>query len=206
MGPRVTAATADTELPELHFSNAGQPMHAASFLNPKNHSKQLMMIRRATQADFDAMWPIFRTVVSTGTTYVFAATTDHQTGFAYWFGDGIVTYVAEAGGRIVGMYKLVANQRDRGSHVANASFMVDPACSGLGLGKVMGLHCISEARKAGYSAVQFNFVVSTNDRAVALWKNLGFAIVGTIPKAFLHQEFGLVDAYVMHRFLDEDHS
>ena len=181
-------------------------MHAVALQNPTNHFKQLMTIRRATQADFDAMWPIFQAVVSTGTTYVFAATTDHQTGFAYWFGDGIVTYVAEAGGRIVGMYKLVANQRDRGSHVANASFMVDPACSGLGLGKAMGLHCISEARKAGYSALQFNFVVSTNDRAVALWQNLGFAIVGTIPKAFLHQELGLVDAYVMHRFLDEDHS
>lgn len=162
-----------------------------------------MKIRRAIHADFDVMWIIFQSVVSTGTTYVFASTTDRNTAFQYWFGDGVVSYVAEDVDRIVGMYKLVANQCDRGSHVANASFMVDPAHSGRGTGKTMGLDCLKEAKKAGYSAMQFNFVVSTNEGAVALWKKLGFAIVGTLPKVFLHQDLGLVDAYVMHRFLDK---
>ena len=90
-----------------------------------------------------------------------------------------------------------------GSHVANASFMVSPEHNGKGIGRSLGLHCLQEARKAGYEAMQFNFVVSTNKAAVALWQKLGFSIVGTLPKVFRHHELGYVDAYVMHRFLTE---
>ena len=149
------------------------------------------------------MWPIFQAVVAPGTTYVFAAETSYQDAFAYWFAPGVTSYVAESGGQIIGMYKVVANQRDLGSHVANASFMVDPGHSGKGAGKEMGLHCLREAKKAGYLAMQFNVVVSTNEAAVSLWQKLGFSIVGTLPKAFLHQSRGYVDAFVMHRFLDD---
>jgi L-amino acid N-acyltransferase YncA len=99
------------------------------------------------------------------------------------------------------MYKVVANQRDRGSHVANASFMVSPGKSGKGVGRRMGLHCLDEARAIGFLAMQFNFVVSSNLRAVRLWQSLGFAIVGTLPRVFRHRDGSLVDAYVMHRFL-----
>ena len=80
--------------------------------------------------------------------------------------------------------------------------MVDPECQGRGIGKAMGLHCLDEARRDGYLAMQFNFVVSTNTPAVKLWQQLGFEIVGTLPKAFRHAELGLVDANVMYRFLE----
>ena len=86
--------------------------------------------------------------------------------------------------------------------MSNVSFMVDPDCQGRGIGKAMGLHCLEEARRDGYLAMQFNFVVSTNVPAVKLWQQLGFEIVGTLPKAFQHAELGLVDTYVMYRFLD----
>ena len=162
-----------------------------------------MNIRLATEDDFEALWPIFRAVVATETTYVFAPDTRREDGFAYWFGPGIATYVAEVDGRIVAMYKLVANHRDLGSHVANASFMVDPRHGGRGVGQALGHHCLREARRAGFLAMQFNLVVSTNQAAVALWQKLGFTIVGTLPKVFRHRERGLVDAYVMHRFLDD---
>lgn len=162
-----------------------------------------MTIRSATPSDFDAIWPIFQAVVAGEDTYVFAADTRREDAFAYWFGPGVRSFVAEAGGRIVGMYKLVANQRDLGAHVANASFMVDPAASGKGIGRAMGRHCLREAKRAGFLAMQFNFVVGTNAGAVALWKKLGFAVVGTLPKAFRHRALGLVDVYVMHRFLDD---
>jgi ribosomal protein S18 acetylase RimI-like enzyme len=99
------------------------------------------------------------------------------------------------------MYKLIPNGPDLGSHVANASFMVDPSAHGQGIGRAMGEHCLAQAKQAGYQAMQFNFVVSTNAAAVELWKKLGFSIVGTLPKAFNHARLGLVDAYVMHRFL-----
>jgi L-amino acid N-acyltransferase YncA len=161
-----------------------------------------MNIRRAEEADFESMWPIFRAVVATGTTYVFDPETSREDAFAYWLAPGVRSYVAEAEGRVVGMYKIVPNQRDLGSHVANASFMVDPGFGGRGAGRELGLHCLREAREAGFLAMQFNLVVSTNEVAVALWKKLGFEIVGTLPKAFRHRELGYVDAYVMYRFLD----
>jgi GNAT superfamily N-acetyltransferase len=162
-----------------------------------------MEIRRAVEAEFAAMWPIFQTVIASGTTYIFSAETSYADGFAFWFGSGATSYVAEDDGRVVGMYKFVANQRDRGSHVANAAFMVDPNSSGRGVGRAMGLHCLREAKRAGFLAMQFNIVVSTNEAAVSLWKKLGFSIVGTLPAVFRHESLGFVDAYVMHRFLDD---
>jgi len=162
-----------------------------------------LKIRPATEADFESMWSIFRDVIATGDTYPFAADTPRADALAYWFGPGVASWVAEAEGRIVGMYKIVQNQRDLGSHVANASFMVAPAYSGKGAGRQMGLHCLREARQSGFRAMQFNFVVSTNSAAVALWRSLGFAIVGTLPEAFRHKDLGYVDAYVMFRSLDD---
>jgi L-amino acid N-acyltransferase YncA len=162
-----------------------------------------MKIRRAVEADFEGMWLIFGAIVAAGTTYVFAPDTPREEAFDYWFGTGVTSFVAEDEGRIVGMYKLVPNQPGLGSHVSNASFMVDPASAGRGVGRSMGLHALREARRAGYLAMQFNFVVSTNGGAVELWKKLGFAIVGTLPRVFRHPELGPVDAYVMHRFLDD---
>lgn len=162
-----------------------------------------MNIRPAIESDFGAMWPIFQEVVRDETTYVFASDTSHEDAFAYWFGPGVTSYVAEDDGQIIGMYKLIANQRDLGAHVANASFMVSSSASGKGVGRQMGEHCLQEAQKAGFKAIQFNFVVSTNQAAVALWQKLGFSIVGTVPKVFRHKSLGYVDAYVMHRFLTD---
>ncbi|MNT27840.1 Mycothiol acetyltransferase [compost metagenome] len=105
--------------------------------------------------------------------------------------------------RLLGMYKLVANQPGHGSHVANASFMVDPAAQGVGVGRLLGVHCMEEARRAGYLAMQFNFVVSTNLAAVTLWKKLGFTVVATLPLAYRHAQLGYVDAYVMYQLLTD---
>ncbi len=115
----------------------------------------------------------------------------------------ITCYVAEADGRVAGMYKLIPNRPDLGSHVSNASFMVHPDAAGRGIGSVMGRHSLEEARRQGYEAMQFNFVVSTNERAVSLWQRLGFHIVGTLPNAFRHGTRGMVDALVMYRRLDD---
>jgi L-amino acid N-acyltransferase YncA len=164
-----------------------------------------MKIRPANTMDFDAMWRIFHAVVATGTSYAFAPDTCREDGLAYFIGPGIASWVAEDEDRVVGMYKLMPNRRGMAlaSHVANASFMVDPGHAGRGVGKALGLHCLREARRAGYLAMQFNSVVSTNTPAVSLWKKLGFEIVGTLPKAFRHRERGLVNVYVMYRFLDD---
>jgi len=147
------------------------------------------------------MLSIFRKVLATGDTYVLTTATADADAFEYWFGADVPSYVAEDAGQVVGTYRVIANQKGRGSHVANASFMVDPETRGRGIGYALGLHCLNEARQAGFQAMQFNMVVSTNAQAVALWKKLGFCIVGRLPLAYRHQELGLVDAYVMHRFL-----
>src|SRR5216110_846970 len=116
----------------------------------------------------------------------------------------IRTYVAKSRGRILGTYILRPNQSGGGSHVANAAFMVAPDARGQGIGREIAEHCLSEARLLGFRAMQFNFVVSTNDSAVRLWQKLGFKIVGTLPSAFHHPEKGYVDVYVMYRSLLED--
>jgi L-amino acid N-acyltransferase YncA len=161
-------------------------------------------IRPASAADFERLWAIFQAVVADEATYAFPADTPRETARDYWLGPGMETFVAEdAAGQVVGMYKLVANQPGLGAHVANASFMVDPAAAGRGIGRALGVDCLRRARAAGFAAMQFNFVVSTNTAAVELWRKLGFTIVGTLPKVFRHRRRGLVDAYVMHRFLDD---
>lgn len=162
-----------------------------------------VLIRPATDRDADAIWKIFHAVVAGRDTYAFSPDTPRSDGVGYWFGPGVTSCVAELDDTVVGMYKLIANRRDLGGHVSNASFMVDPAAAGQGVGRALGTHCLREARAQGYDAMQFNFVVSTNRRAVALWQGLGFRIVGTLPRAFRHGALGLVDAYVMHRFLDD---
>jgi ribosomal protein S18 acetylase RimI-like enzyme len=163
-----------------------------------------MLIRNALESDFAAIWSIFTAVTESGETYVFRPDLDRAAVFAYWFGTGVTTSVAQAEtGEVVGMYKLVANQPDRGSHVANAAFMVAPQYQGRGIGTLMGRHCLEAAQQAGYLALQFNLVVSTNYASIRLWKTLGFAIVGTLPNAFNHKQLGYVDAYVMYRCLDD---
>ena len=160
-----------------------------------------MIIRHARPEDAAAIWRIFQAVVAPGDTYAFTPDTTEQDAVAYFLGPGITSFVAVDDGRVVGIYKLIPNRIGRGSHVSNASFMVDPTAQGRGAGRALGEHCLDEARRQGYEAMQFNFVVSTNTAGVALWKKLGFEIIGTLPKAFDHARLGKVDALVMHRFL-----
>lgn len=161
-------------------------------------------IRPAADADFDAMWNIFRAHVAAGETWPFTPDIEREAGYQYWLGSGASTFVAVLGAvRVLGMYKLGPNQAGRGAHVANASYMVSPAAQGVGVGRLMGEHSLAEARRQGYLAMQFNYVVSTNTAAVKLWKKLGFSIVGTLPKAFRHTRLGYVDAYVMYQLLED---
>jgi ribosomal protein S18 acetylase RimI-like enzyme len=161
----------------------------------------MVEIREATAANRDAIWDIFREVVAARDTYAFDPGMSRQDALGYWFQANTRTYIAESSGRIVGTYILRPNQSGGGSHVANAAFMVAPVARGRGIGRAMAEHCLTEGRRLGFRAMQFNFVVSTNDPAVGLWQKLGFKIVGTLPGAFRHPEKGYVDVYVMFRSL-----
>jgi L-amino acid N-acyltransferase YncA len=161
-------------------------------------------IRLATEADRDAIWEIFHDVIAPGDTYAFDPQMSRQDAVAYWFRSDTHTYVAEQDRHVVGTYILRPNQSGGGSHVANAAFMVALKARGRRIGRAMGEHCLREARRLGFRAMQFNFVVSTNEGAIRLWKQLGFEIVGTLPGAFRDPEKGYVDVYIMFRSLTED--
>jgi len=163
-----------------------------------------LTIREAREGDGDAIWEIFRATVAPGNAFVYDPRTPREEAMAYWFAKGTRTYVAEHDGKIVGSYILRDNRPGLGNHVSNAGFMVDPDERRLGVGYAMGEHALAEARRLGYRAMQFNFVISTNESAVRLWQRLGFRIVGTLPGAFRHAQKGLVDAYVMFRSLEDE--
>lgn len=161
----------------------------------------MITIRKAEETDFDAIWRIFHEVVRRGDTYTYDPETTREQAHSIWMSSEHATYVACVDDRIAGTYILKPNQSGLGSHVANAGYMVGTDVRGKGVGMAMCEHSLEEARRMGFHAMQFNIVVSTNESAVALWKKLGFSIVGTLPQAYRHRELGLVDAYVMHRFL-----
>ena len=164
-------------------------------------SDRPLTIREATDRDRPAIWKIFEATVAPGDSFVYDPNTPREEAEAYWFAKGTRTYVAERDGKVVGSYILRPNRPGLGNHVSNAGFMVAPAARRFGIGLAMGEHALAEARRLGYSAMQFNFVISTNETAVRLWKRLGFRIVGTLPGAFRHSRKGMVDAYVMYRLL-----
>jgi len=158
-------------------------------------------IRPATEADRAAVLAIVRPVLAAGETYAIDPGLDDEAMLAYWFMPAHEVFVAEQDGAILGTYYLMANQRGGGAHVANCGYMTARAAQGKGIARAMCSHSLEQARERGFRAMQFNHVVSTNTRAVALWQSLGFAIVGTLPQAFRHPVHGYVDSYVMFRAL-----
>ncbi len=164
----------------------------------------MITIRKADiTKDYDGIWEIFHQVIASGDTYVIAPDTPKSALTKHWFADYMFTYVALEDGVICGTYIIKPNQIDLGSHIANGSYMVHPAFQGKGIGRILGEHSLQEAKALGFKAMQFNIVVSTNTYAVKLWQKIGFQIMCTLPKAFNHQQLGLVDAYVMYQSLEE---
>jgi ribosomal protein S18 acetylase RimI-like enzyme len=159
------------------------------------------IIRPAAEADVPAVLAIVAPILAAGETYAVANDLDAAGLKAYWFSLAHEVYVAEQDGIILGTYYLMANQQGGGAHVANCGYMTAPAAQGKGIARAMCEHSLVRARERGFRAMQFNHVVSTNTRAVALWQRLGFDIIGTLPRAFNHPAHGYVDSYVMFRSL-----
>lgn len=160
-----------------------------------------MIVRPATAEDAAAIWSIIGPTIRAGETYALDPGMSEATALAYWLGGDRETFVAEQDGVILGTYYLRSNQAGGGRHVANCGYMTAAAVMGKGVARRMCEHSLDHARARGFRAMQFNFVVSTNDRAVRLWQSLGFEIVGRLPQAFRHPREGDVDALVMFRSL-----
>jgi len=169
-------------------------------------------IRKAIEADKTQVWKIIEAVISNGDSYTFAPNSPKETMLDWWFGADKQAYAAFFGDaesrghgdtekEIVGTFFLKANQPDLGSHICNAGYMVSPEAKGQGIGRKMAEFSLLEAKRLGYRAMQFNFVVKSNEIAVKLWLSLGFEIIGEIPEAFQHPEKGLTNALIMYRKL-----
>lgn len=160
-----------------------------------------MQIRPYRPGDADAVWAIVEPVLRAGETYALPRDWSRAEALAYWTMAGHEVFVAEQDGRVLGTYYLQANQQGGGAGVANCGYMTSAEAMGRGVARQMCTHSLEHARTRGFRAMQFNFVVSTNVRAVKLWEAFGFAIVGRLPAAFDHPHAGHVDALVMYRFL-----
>ena len=158
-----------------------------------------MLIREATDDDWPRIYPYWSEIVEAGRTYAFPPGLSLDEARPWWMEPAPgSTVVACADEEILGSAKMGANRPGRGSHVATASFMVDPAHRGRGVGRSLGEYVVDWARSAGFRSMQFNAVVETNTGAVRLWKSLGFEVIGTVPEAFDDAEAGLVGLHVMH--------
>lgn len=160
-----------------------------------------MIIRKATPSDAPAIAAIIMPIIREGKTYALDPDLSEPEALAYWMRHDQETFVAEQDGQVVGTYYMRQNQAGGGRHVCNCGYMTLAAATGRGIARRMCQHSMDEAKSRGYRAMQFNFVISTNERAVRLWQSLGFAIVGRLPAAFRHPVHGYVEALVMYRLL-----
>jgi GNAT superfamily N-acetyltransferase len=162
-----------------------------------------MLIRDATDDDWPQIWPFMRQIVTAGDTYAYDPQMDEATARQLWMvgPPGRTVVAVQEGGTVVGTAGMYANRPGPGSHVASASFMVDPVAAGRGVGRALGEEVLAWARATGFRAIQFNAVVETNARAVTLWRSLGFEIIGTVPEAFHHPTDGYVGLHIMYRRL-----
>jgi RimJ/RimL family protein N-acetyltransferase len=161
----------------------------------------MLTVREATSDDADAVWSILEPMIRAAETYPLPRDMSREQAFAFWFATGHAVFVAEEQGRVVGTYFLRANQHGGGSHVANCGYVTATDATGKGVARAMCAHSLEYAKTHGFRAMQFNFVVSNNERALRLWLSFGFEIVGRLPKAFLHPTAGYTDACVMYRSL-----
>ena len=160
----------------------------------------MIVIREYREADLEPLRAIMNQVVARGDAFVYDQPLDADA-MRRWIAMYANAFVAEHAGRVVGGYFLRPTFPGRGAHVCNAAYMVDEDARGLGVGRAMGEHSLAMAKSLGYKAMQFNAVVSTNETAVALWRRLGFANIGTVPQAFRDATGRFVDPFIMHRFL-----
>ncbi|MEO6701194.1 MAG: N-acetyltransferase [Jatrophihabitantaceae bacterium] len=157
-----------------------------------------------TGQDWPLIWPIFSEVVTAGDTYTYDPATDFEQGRRLWLGSGAGDcWLATDGpdGAVLGSYKVGPNRAGPGAHIGTASYLVDAAIRGRGIGRAMVLHSLDQARLAGFQGLQFNAVAASNVHAVRLYRQLGFTVIGAVPGGFHHPQQGFVDLLIMyHQF------
>ncbi|MFT5708096.1 MAG: ribosomal protein S18 acetylase RimI-like enzyme [Oceanospirillaceae bacterium] len=161
----------------------------------------VVQICEITKCDFKLFWPVFKKVVLAQETYAFDPEIDFETAYDLWCLSPQKAYALKENGIILGSYYIKPNASGPSSHISNCGYMVSPESRGKGIARKLCLHSQEVAIELGFTAMQFNSVVCTNEIAINLWKKLGYEIIGTIPNAYMHKNFGLVDSFIMHKQL-----
>ncbi|WP_286235671.1 GNAT family N-acetyltransferase [Thalassotalea sediminis] len=159
------------------------------------------MIREITTSDFAAFWPTFSEVIQEQETYAFDPDMTQEQAFNLWCETPLKAYAFVENNQVLGTYYIKQNAMGPSSHICNCGYMVSNEARGKGIARSMCEHSQRKAIELGFDAMQFNSVVSTNNVAIRLWKKLGFSIIGTIPKAYNHPQLGLIDSYIMYKWL-----
>ncbi len=161
----------------------------------------VVQISEITKSDFEAFWPVFKEVVLAQETYAFDPEIDFETAYNLWCLSPHKSYVIKENGLVLGSYYIKANASGPSSHISNCGYMVSPISRGKGVARKLCLHSQQVALELGFSAMQFNSVVSTNEIAIKLWEKLGYKVIGTIPNAYKHKHLGFVDSFIMYKQL-----
>lgn len=162
----------------------------------------MLEIRKAIESDKDQIWEIIKFVIAAGDSFTLPPDAEREEMLGDWTSAEKHTFVAVNEGKVLATFYIKPNQPGLGSHIANGSYMVSPEARSTGIGRKIGEFSIAEAKRLGFHAMQFNFVVKSNEKAVKLWQSLGFEIIGEIPEAFQHKENGLTNALIMYRKLN----
>ncbi|MBQ4814332.1 GNAT family N-acetyltransferase [Pseudoalteromonas luteoviolacea] len=160
------------------------------------------MIRTMTRQDFVAFWPVFKEIIAQQETYAFDPQMDEESAYQLWCEQSLKSFVYVEQSQVLGSYYLKTNAMGPSDHISNCGYMISPQARGKGLARKLCEHSQQQALELGFRAMQFNSVVSSNEVAVKLWKKLGYDIIGTIPKAYRHPKLGLVDSYIMYKWLE----
>jgi len=158
-----------------------------------------VQISEITKSDFESFWPVFKAIITAQETYAFDPDINFESAYNLWCLSPQKAYVIKENGLILGSYYIKPNASGPSSHISNCGYMVSPESRGKGIARKLCLHSQKIALDLGYSAMQFNSVVSSNEVAINLWKKLGYKIIGTIPKAYKHKKLGYVDSFIMYK-------
>lgn len=159
------------------------------------------MIREITKSDFNSFWPTFSDVIQDQKTYAFDPDMTQEQAYELWCNKTLKTYAFIENNNVLGTYYIKQNGMGPSSHICNCGYMVSNESRGKGIASLLCEHSQKKAIEFGFDAMQFNNVVATNEVAIRLWQKLGFSIIGTIPNAYHHSQFGLVDSYIMYKWL-----
>ncbi|MGO1246865.1 MAG: GNAT family N-acetyltransferase [Oceanisphaera sp.] len=159
------------------------------------------MIQLMTQADFALFWPTFYQVIQAQESYAFDPDMTQDQAYGLWCEQPLNTFAYLEQGEVLGSYYIKPNAAGPGSHVCNCGYMVAEQARGRGIARKLCEHSQQQALALGFKAMQFNSVVATNKIAVQLWQQLGFSVIGTVPKAYQHKQLGYVDTLVMYKWL-----